>query len=115
MKPLARFVGWAATAAVLVIGVIDGAAGGPGLFLLPFGIVLLIILGRDRVWPDVLGTVSGVGALCLLVAYFNRDRGTCASGACPGVAPAPWLLSDALLLACSIAAYIVVRGRTTTV
>jgi len=115
MRSWARFVGWAATAALLAVGTVDGAGGGPGLFLLPAGVVILALLLRTQVWPEVLGGVAGVGVLCLLVAYFNRHTAPCPSGACAGVAPGPWLISGAVLVACGFATFIVFRGRASTV
>lgn len=79
------------------------------LILVPIGLVLypplvglgMLIRRSPRAWPEVLGAAPGVGAVALLVAYFNRnsvDRCRYES-ACYGTDPTPWLMGGGVLVA----------------
>lgn len=117
------FGAWALAGAFVVFAVLAGFS--IGLFLLPLAIVLVVLIaGRARPWPEALGTLAGAGVVVLLLgAGHARDYEPCPEGtvvlppgetewSCGGVAPLPWLISGTVLVAVALAAYALARRHT---
>ena len=70
-----------------------------GLFLLPFALLALFLVGRRGVrGPELLGLITGVGAIVILIGTLNTgDHG--------GLDPRPWLIVGAALVAAGVVAY----------
>jgi hypothetical protein len=113
------FVAWALAGALVVFAFLSGFS--IGLFVLPLaGVVLWIVARRTSAWPEVFGVGAGAGALCLLVAFLNRDYTPCPEGPitlapgqtsfeCGGADPVPWLVAGVALVAGSVLAYFLLR------
>lgn len=115
------FAEWALALALLSLAVIGAAS--IGMFLLPFALLALALAARrNRAWPETLmGGLTGVGSICLWVAYNSRAYSPCPSGpiriqvfegdpgrfSCGGPDPMPWLTVGLLLTAAGFVGYVV--------
>jgi len=111
------FAAWVLAGALAVFSVLGAAS--IGLFIAPLAVVAIWLTSRfGRVWPEMLGMVSGAGAVCLLIALLNRLEGTtpCAEGghslspgeteaSCGGLSPTPWLVGGLVLVTAGAVAY----------
>ena len=112
---------WACALGLLTLTLIGGAS--IGMFVAPFAIAAMAVaVRRNRDWPEAaLGGLVGVGAVCLFVAYRNRDYFPCRPVgtpgrlgpgehfACGGLNPVPWLAIGFLLAGIGLAGYLVFR------
>jgi hypothetical protein len=115
------FAEWALALALLSFAVIGAAS--IGMLLLPFALLALALAARrNRAWPEALtGGLTGVGSICLFVAYINRAYSPCPTGpnrirvvngdhfSCGGFDPRPWLTVGLLLTAAGCVGYLVSR------
>ena len=115
------FAEWALALALLSLAVIGAAS--IGVLLLPFALLALALAARrNRAWPEALtGGLTGVGSICLFVAYINRAYSPCPTGpnrirvvngdhfSCGGFDPRPWLTVGLLLTAAGCVGYLVSR------
>jgi len=91
------FAAWVLAGALLVFSLLSAAS--IGLFVLPVAaIAVWLALRFGRTWPETLGIVSGVGAVCLLIALLSRDA-------------MPWLVAGVALLTAGVVAYALARRR----
>lgn len=117
------FLAWAAAGGLLVFAVVSGLS--IGLFVLPLAVVILVlVVRRVRGWPEILGAGAGCGAICLLIAFLNRDYNPCPEGPitlgpgesefeCGGFDPLPWLVAGLALVALSTLTYAFARRSPT--
>lgn len=101
------FAAWAFVGALFSLSLLGAAS--VGLFVFPFALLALLVVGRTvRVWPEIAGVLEGAAALILFVAITNLNSTPCptsgsggiyvggrtdgASFSCGGLDPAPWLL-----------------------
>ena len=119
------FAEWALALAFLAFAVIGAAS--IGLLLLPFALLALALAARrNRAWPEALGGLTGIGSICLYVAYISRAYSPCPAGptriqvfagdhverySCGGFEPMPWLTAGILLTAAGCVGYLVSRRR----
>jgi hypothetical protein len=113
------FAGWVLAGALVVFSLLSAAS--IGLFVAPFAAAGIWLTSRlGRVWPEVLGMVSGAGAVCLLIALLNRDTRPCTEeglrlspgeteASCGGFSPTPWLVVGLVLVAAGVVAYAFMR------
>jgi len=115
------FAEWALAMALLSFAVIGAAS--IGVLVLPFALLALALAARrNRAWPEApMGGLTGVGSICLLVAYINRAYSPCPTGptrvrvvsgghfSCGGFDPMPWLMVGLLLAAVGCVGYLVLR------
>jgi hypothetical protein len=110
-----RFALWAVAGAV-------AAWVGLGLLGIPFGIavvvVMVVLAATRRLSSSAFGLLSGIGALCLFVAWLNRlgpgtvETRTATSFSSETVMdPRPWLAAGLVLIAVSLAGFLVLSGR----
>ena len=79
-----------------------------GIFVAPVAIVLLaVVVRRAALWPEALGALAGVGAVCVAVAVLNW-RAQPGGGA---LDPVPWLVAGTLLATGGVALYAIARRR----
>jgi hypothetical protein len=116
------FAAWVLAGALAVFSLLGAAS--IGLFIAPLAAVAIWLAVRfGRAGPEMLGMVSGAGAVCLLIAFLNRDTTACteqgrllSSGEtevhCGGLAPTPWLVAGLVLVPAGVAAYVLARRRT---
>jgi len=117
------FAEWALALALLSLAVIGAAS--IGVFLLPFALLALALAARrNRAWPEApTGGMTGVGSICLFVAYTHRAYTPCPTGpiriraetgyhgpfSCGGFDPTPWLAVGLLLTAAGCVGYLISR------
>jgi hypothetical protein len=113
------FLEWAVALALLSFALIGAAT--IGIFVFPFAIVALIVAERrNRPWPEsLMGGLTGIGSVCLFVAYRNRGYAPCPSGpmrlahgqhfSCGGFDPTPWLAIGLVLTVSGFVGYLVSR------
>jgi hypothetical protein len=113
------FCAWAFSGGLTFFAVLTGFS--IGLLLLPFGALSVVLVARwARAWPESLGVVAGVGAICLLIAALNRDYRPCPRAevtlspgqsefSCGGLDPKAWWIAGALLLPAASVAYEITR------
>ena len=113
------FAAWVLAGALLSFSVLGAAS--IGFFVVPFALLafwLALRLGRG--WPEALGTISGAGAVSLLIAFLNRGTMSCADESltlgpgeteitCGGLDPIPWLVAGLVLAAAGAIAYALAR------
>jgi hypothetical protein len=116
------FAAWVLAGALAVFSLLGAAS--IGLFIAPLAVVAIwLALRFGRVGPEMLGMVSGAGAVCLLIAFLNRGTTPCTEQghtlstgetevACGGLEPTPWLVAGLVLVAAGIVAY-ALAGRGT--
>jgi hypothetical protein len=76
-----------------------------GLFLLPLAVVALVLVARrSRGWPEGLGVLAGMAAVCLSVGGLQLAAGG-------GLDPWPWLAVGAPLGALGVGGYALLRRR----
>lgn len=118
------FLAWTVAGGLLAFSLLTWLA----LFLLPAALAAVLLAARlGRVWPELLGAVTGAGLTLLGIAFANRDFTPCpASGeltvppggtseSCGGLDPVPWLVAGLVLVAAGIAAHALVRARSPAV
>lgn len=118
--------GWGAFAAWYGIGALFGfalvALASIGLFVLWLAAAVAALLARSRrvrVWPEIAGALSGVGAFPFFVGLLNLGSTPCPSSGSASVAPGatapttcggfgaePWLLAGALLTLAGVALHV---------
>ena len=119
------FAEWALAGALLVFAAIGAAS--IGMFVFPFAVLALVLAARrNRAWPEApAGSPTGVGSICLFVAYVSRAYSPCPEGitrfqvapgesgsfSCGGLKPMPWLIAGLLLTAAGLVGFLV-RRRT---
>jgi hypothetical protein len=115
------FCAWAVAGGLLAFALLSGAS--IGFLMLPFAAIAVWLVGRTaRMWPEILGSLAGAGALCLAVAAANRDYVACPDGpitlgpgedsfSCGGLDPLPWLVVGVVLLVAGPALYALARRR----
>src|SRR5829696_5742844 len=115
------FAAWVLAGALAVFSLL--AAASIGLFIAPLAaIAIWLALRFGRAGPEMLGMVSGAGAVCLLIAFLNRGTTPCTEQAdlgssaeievsCGGLAPTPWLVAGLVLGAAGTVAYALARRR----
>jgi hypothetical protein len=109
------FGAWALAGALTVLSFLGAAS--IGLFIAPLAVAAVwLALRFGRVWPEVLGTVSGAGVICLLIALLNRLEGTTACTSveegqvsCGGLDSTPWLVAGLVLVTAGAVAYFLAR------
>ena len=95
-----------------------------GVLLLPVGLVATILLAKfTRGWPEALGVLEGVAAVCFLIVALNADYWGCPSSgevitrtkdsvtveSCGGLSPWPWLTVGLVLGIGGVIAYAVAK------
>ena len=115
------FAAWVLAGALATFSLLGAAS--IGLFIAPLAaIAIWLALRLGRAGPEMLGMVSGAGAVCLLIAFLNRGTTPCAehgrlvsSGetevSCGGLAPTPWLVAGLVLVAAGVVGYALARRR----
>jgi hypothetical protein len=121
LESWAGFAAWAGVSLLIV--------GGAFLFPLlaitwPLAVVLVWQLVRRGVNPpELVGLVNGVGALCLLIAFTQRNSNPCGTSvtavigpgggeaSCGGADPRPFLIFGLVLAVASAVAYLGLRIR----
>ena len=112
---------WALAFALFALTLIGAAS--IGIFVAPFAIgAVVLAVRRNRDWPEAaLGGLTGVGAVCLFIAYRNRNYSPCpppgttvrlARGghfSCGGLDPVPWLTIGVALAGVGLAGYLAFR------
>ena len=110
------FLAWTAAGGLLVVSYLTVFS--IGLFVLPFAVVAVWLVGRHgRAWPELLGGVSGAGLVLVGVALANRGSTPCPEGGaltippgqtsveCGGLDPVPWLVAGLAFVAVGAVAY----------
>ncbi len=100
------FFAWALTGGAIFLALL--AVLSIGIFVAPVAIVLLVVVARRaRPWPEALGALAGVGAVCVAVAALNwREQ--------PGggaLDPIPWLVAGTLIATGGVALYAIAHRR----
>lgn len=119
------FAEWALAGALLAFAAIGAAS--IGMFVFPFGVLALVLAARrNRAWREApAGSLTGVGSVCLFVAYVSRAYSPCPEMpirfradigyhgpfSCGGLQPMPWLIAGLLLIAAGLVGFLV-RRRT---
>jgi hypothetical protein len=119
------FAGWALAGALLSFAAIGAAS--IGMFVFPFAVLALVLaVRRNSAWPEApAGALTGVGSVCLFVAYVSRAYSPCPEMpirfradigyhgpfSCGGLKPTPWLIAGLLLIAAGFVGFLV-RRRT---
>ena len=85
---------WSLAGALLAFSLVSFVGVLTGL---PAVLVLLLVARRSPTWPEPLGLLTGVGALCIAVAALNWGA--------DGLDPAPWLAAGAGLVVLGTVAY----------
>ena len=121
------FAEWALGVALLSVAALGAAS--IGVFILPFALLSLVIVARrNREWPEATGGLTGIGIICLYVAFVSRGytpcptmpiryrvlEGTRGSFSCGGPEPMPWLAIGLLLTVTGIVMYGISRRRSLT-
>jgi hypothetical protein len=116
------FAAWVLAGALAVFSLLGAAS--IGFFIAPLAAVAIWLAFRfGRAVPEMLGMVSGTGAVCLLIAFLNRGMTPCTEqghtlspgeteATCGGLAPTPWLIAGLVLVAVGIVAYALARRGT---
>ena len=118
------FAAWVLAGALVVFSLLGAAS--IGLFIAPLAAVAIwLTLRFGRAGPEMLGMLSGAGAVCLLIAFLNRgttlpcpEQGHAVVSpgetevSCGGHAPTPWLVAGLVLVAAGIVAYVLARRGT---
>lgn len=119
------FAEWALGVALLSFAALAGAS--IGVFILPFALLSLVIAARrNREWPEATGGLTGIGSVCLFVAFGKWDESPCPTGivlyseleryggrfSCGGSGPMPWLAIGLLLTVTGIVMYWISRRKT---
>jgi hypothetical protein len=116
------FAAWVLAGALAVFSLLGAAS--IGLFIAPFAAVAIwLALRFGRAGPEMLGLVSGAGAVCLLIAFLNRGTTPCTEQGhtlspgetevgCGGLQPTPWLIAGLVLVAVGIVVYALARRGT---
>ncbi|MGH2994771.1 MAG: hypothetical protein ACRDON_09000 [Gaiellaceae bacterium] len=98
------FWAWGLAGGLVLFALLTGFS--IGLFLLPLAVVALVLVARRaRGWPEGLGVLAGVAAVCLSVGGLQLA----ADG---GLDPRPWLAVGAALGALAVGGYMFLRRRT---
>ena len=98
------FVAWALAGGVLTLALLTAMS--IGLFLAPVALLLLVLVGRRaRPWPESLGMVAGVGAVCVAVAALSWASRP--GGGTPN--PAGWLAVGIVLVVGAAMLYVAAR------
>lgn len=100
------------------------ASASIGYLVAPFALVFfLAVVVFAHLWPEApLGSLIGVGLLCLLVAFLSRDYEPCPgepvilnpgdpSFSCGGMNPVPWLVVGILLSGAGAIGYFIFMAR----
>jgi hypothetical protein len=119
------FAEWALAGALLSFAAIGAAS--IGMFVFPLAVLALVLaVRRNSAWPEApAGALTGVGSVCLFVAYVNRAYSPCPEMpirfraeigyhgpfSCGGFKPMPWLIAGLLLIAAGLVGFLV-RRRT---
>ena len=95
-----------------------------GILILPLAVAALTFAARrNRKWPEApAGGLTGVGSMCLFIAFLHRDYSPCPSvgrllvrqgafGHCGGLDPIPWMQIGIALTVSGLLAYLIL-GRT---
>ncbi len=113
------FAGWVVVGALGALTVLGALS--IGIFVLPFFLLTGVLVARRTLYPaDVLGLVSGIGAMLLVVAIIHRDDAPCPAGglelppgatsvSCGGVDPHPWWVAGAAFWIAGLATYAAIR------
>src|SRR4051812_6916478 len=91
------FFGWVLAGSCLALGVSQ-----IGVFTIPVGLVIAIVLSRRAARSDALGLVIGAGLVAVVVGLLNLDYSSCGDGgdlrvgpgqevSCGGLDGRPWL------------------------
>ena len=119
------FAEWALAGALLSFAAIGAAS--IGMFVFPFAVLALVLaVRRNGALPEApAGALTGVGSVCLFVAYVSRAYSPCPEMpitfradigyhghfSCGGLKPMPWLMVGLLLIAAGLIGFLV-RRRT---
>lgn len=109
------FAGWIVVGGLLAFTVMTGPS--IGIFVLPFfGLAFADVVRHTRYPLDVFGSLVGIGAVLLAVAYSNEDHQPCASGSfsCGGLDPHPWLVVAWAFVTAGFGAYAALRLASRT-
>jgi hypothetical protein len=118
------FAAWVLAGALVALSLLGAAS--IGLFVAPLAAVAIwLVLRFGGAGPEMLGMVSGAGAVCLLIAFLNRGTTPCTQeghglsageteASCGGLDPTPWLVAGLVLVAAGAVAYALARRRTPT-
>jgi hypothetical protein len=91
-----RFWLWALAGALVTFSLV--AAASIGLFVLPLAALATALVARStRLAAQALGALVGAGAICLLIAWLQREPG--------GFESRPWLVAGVVLGTLGIAGY----------
>ena len=82
------FAAWVLAGALAVFSLLGAAS--IGLFIAPLAAVAIWLAIRfGRAGPEMLGMVSGAGAVCLVIAFLNRGMTPCTERATPSARGRP--------------------------
>jgi hypothetical protein len=103
------FAAWAALGCLLALGTLS-----LWIFLAPLTVVaVLILIAKRRVSRAAFGLLTGIGAVCLLVAFLNRRgpgvvawHSATSAGADEYLDPRPWLAAGLVLAGIGLAAFL---------
>ena len=120
------FAAWCAAGALLTFSFLTGLSIGLFVFPLAAGALLYVAWHAPHFFEG-LGSVAGVGAMLLVVAFLNRDYRPCREGGhslpadapagssvgCGGMDATPWLLAGLVTVGLPLLAYAInaLRGR----
>ena len=116
-----RFAAWVLAGAFTLFAWMTGFS--IGLFLLPVAVLVIWLVARGgRIWPEILGSIGGIGVVGILIAALNHDYRACPAGpgtlppgetslTCGGTDPKPWLAGGLVLVALAPILYAVARRR----
>ena len=87
-----------------------------GLFVLPIGLVLALILSRGGRGADMLGLLVGAGAVSAVIGFANLNYRACSDGpvvlrpgqssvSCGGFDGTPWLIAGLVTMTLAAAVY----------
>jgi hypothetical protein len=113
-----RFAAWVFAGGLTAFAWLTGFS--IGLFLLPFAVLTIWLVARKgRIWPEILGMVSGLGVIGLVIAAINREGDSCRTTeenggitiTCGGIDPRPWLVGGLVLIAAGVLLFAFARRR----